>query len=361
MTAPTERLLSVEVARGLAALAVVAFHANASARWYGGPDWAVLRPLAHGVDFFFVLSGFIIAHVHGADVGRSTRAGLFVRKRAIRLLPMLWLAVGAAVVGNWLLGERVDGWAVARSALLLPLPGEVMPDVVWTLRHEALFYLVFALAIRWPRCGVALAGAVLVGSVAQLALGLAGRPLTGGLAVVLSPYNIDFALGALVAVGARRWPPRVGGAWLWGGGVVSAGLLATVAWSGGGGFVILLAPRAMATAVGLGLAFAAVLRGLVALDGRWRPGVWWLRLGSASYAVYLLHTLSNAVVQRPAALWPDWLLAMGAGHLALVVVGVAVGLAVDRWFDRPVRRGLGRWFVPAHPGGAAGRTPPPAV
>ena len=345
------------MARGLAALAVVVFHANASARWFGGPHWPLFTPLAHGVDFFFVLSGFIIAHVHAGDLHRPGLARLFVLKRAIRLLPLLWLAVAVAAAGGWVLRGAVDWAVVARSALLPPVTGEVAPDVVWTLRHEVLFYAVFAVAIVSPRLGGALAGLLVMGSVAQLALGMAGQPLTGVGSVVLSPYNLDFALGALVAVAAHR-PPRHPMLWLVGGSGLAATLLTTVAldlWPGG--TAALVDGREMGTAVTLGLAFAGILRGLVAADGRWRPHRLWLRLGVASYAVYLFHTLSNAVVQRLAVRLPEGLLAVGAGHLLLVAVGVVVGVAIDQWFDRPVRRTLKRWLLTARVTGAA--SPPP--
>ena len=358
MSASAGRLLSVEVARGLAALAVVVFHANASARWFGGPRWAALTPLAHGVDFFFVLSGFIIAFVHGADVGTPRRLRPFLIKRAVRLLPLLWLAVGLATIGHWALGGAVDWHVVVRSTLLLPVQGEFAPDVVWTLRHEALFYLVFAVAVLSRRSGAILASVMLFGSVAQLVLGWAGRPLSDGWAVVLSAYNFDFALGALVAFAATR-PPRRPAAWLWGGLAASTVLLTHIASAATShAFVTLLDWQAMVRALALGLAFSCTLRGLVALDGGWSPSAFWLGLGTSSYAVYLFHTLANAAVQRLVVQLPAGALRLGAGHLVLVVTGVLVGVALDRWFDRPVRRFvLPRLLSSKATAGASG--PPP--
>ena len=90
---PEGRLLLVELGRAAAALSVVAFHANAASDEFAGPDWRWLGVGAHGVDFFFVLSGFIIVAAHGHEVGRPGAAGRYLAKRAIRLLPLLWGAI----------------------------------------------------------------------------------------------------------------------------------------------------------------------------------------------------------------------------------------------------------------------------
>ena len=81
--------------RGLAAIVVLFYHVSK----VGG---ATTRLFAHGhlaVDFFFMLSGFVLAYSYD-DRLKSERlaAGTFVRARAVRLLPMVLfgLPLGAA-------------------------------------------------------------------------------------------------------------------------------------------------------------------------------------------------------------------------------------------------------------------------
>ncbi len=71
------RLSGVQAARGVAALMVVLYHAT---RALSLPQYLGYIPFDNafgfghaGVDFFFVLSGFIIMHAHAADIGKPER------------------------------------------------------------------------------------------------------------------------------------------------------------------------------------------------------------------------------------------------------------------------------------------------
>ena len=109
------RLPSLEIGRGLAALAVVMFHANAGSRLVGGPDLHWMRALEHGVDFFFVLSGFIIFAAHADDIGKRGQILPYLLKRGIRLFPLLWLVVIGYAALRILAGDTVDPMTLLRE------------------------------------------------------------------------------------------------------------------------------------------------------------------------------------------------------------------------------------------------------
>ena len=46
-----------------------------------------------GVEFFFVLSGFIMVLVHRRDFGQPSKALVFMRKRVVRIYPIYWLVM----------------------------------------------------------------------------------------------------------------------------------------------------------------------------------------------------------------------------------------------------------------------------
>ncbi|SMQ61041.1 Peptidoglycan/LPS O-acetylase OafA/YrhL, contains acyltransferase and SGNH-hydrolase domains [Altererythrobacter xiamenensis] len=149
----------LDLIRFISAVMVVLFHFAA----FGGdvPAWPVdpaeapmgwLSPYAWmgwiGVQIFFVLSGFVIA-----ASARGSTSITFLKKRAIRLLPALWISACLALTARALWGEPLGELipAFLRTLVLSP-KGPYIDGVVWTLVVEAAFYLcvvvVIALASR---------------------------------------------------------------------------------------------------------------------------------------------------------------------------------------------------------------------
>ncbi len=236
-------------------------------------------PLEAGVDLFFVISGFVMVWSSWGAFGRSGAVAPFVWRRLTRIVPLYWLLSAATVVvalaapGAVSDGLR-DGWGyVAASLGFIPwrrLDGSVQPvlRLGWTLEYEMLFYAILACALPLRRAaGLA---AVLL---AIAALALAGQvlhPATVALGFWTDPIILEFALGVLVAVGARfgwraGWPGLAG----------LAAALAAAALLGGDMRVLV---RGVPSAL---LVFCA-------LSWRRVPG-WLVVLGDASYALYLVH------------------------------------------------------------------------
>ena len=150
-TPDVRRLDTVQAARGVAAMAVVLSHAgivlgSATALGYV-PLHGVFRAGHAGVDFFFVLSGFIIALVHHRDIGQPHSLPVYLWKRVTRIYPIYWVALGVLAlliafgfvrdVDPVVAGTDIGQLLV--TLLLLPQHRSPLLGVSWTLQHEMLF------------------------------------------------------------------------------------------------------------------------------------------------------------------------------------------------------------------------------
>ncbi len=167
------KLESIEAGRGLAAIAVVLYHASRHVNAaYGAPLLASTFQFGHaGVDFFFVISGFIILFVHYGDVGQPARLNHYLERRFTRVLPTYWVALGLTVLlslaGGHALPRFVDAvWSV----FLLPSHREPILGIAWTLQYEIAFYAVFAVLIANRFVGLAIMAAWFLAVAAILAV-----------------------------------------------------------------------------------------------------------------------------------------------------------------------------------------------
>ncbi|MCK1740404.1 acyltransferase [Bradyrhizobium sp. 139] len=144
-------IIGIQYLRGIAALAVVLDHSagmGAFEKYFGVVVFDdFLKYGAHGVDIFFLLSGFIIAYValRPATFHPELTFGQFFLRRAIRILPLMWLAIGSYAALRILGGATANLLDYLRAATLFPV-GQVAPLNIWTLRHEMLFYGLFGLS-----------------------------------------------------------------------------------------------------------------------------------------------------------------------------------------------------------------------
>ena len=157
--------------RGVAALLVVWYHIFEGFQFAGNKP--VIDFINHGylaVDFFFILSGFVVGYAYDNRWGKTLTLGGFFRRRLIRLQPMVIMGAVIGAVSFLLSGmERWDGthatlWltflAFVCGCLMLPaLPGmprevrgngEMFPlnGPCWSLFFEYVGNIVYALFIR---------------------------------------------------------------------------------------------------------------------------------------------------------------------------------------------------------------------
>ncbi len=345
------KLSNIQVLRGLAALAVVVFHARDE---LGGVGIATRLPSliggAFGVDVFFVISGLVMVHASVRLFGRAGSALPFFAKRLARIVPLYWavtlLFVALnSVVARGSLGHAAFAKFVALSLAFVPYLAPANDDsfpvypLGWTLDYEMFFYLCFALVLVLPRRG----------AVAALAVGFAGL-VTANLFIALPPglsylgasQILEFVAGLLIAemsLSGWRLPHWAAGA------LVVSGLVAMISsissmdsWWG------------VWRGLAWGLPAAAIVGGMALAPETDNPGLvrrWLERLGDASYALYLVHyglyvaieaLLGRVLVVGRLSPVPFMVLLVGSA--------LAASFAIHRYFEVPVTRWLQRRVVP---------------
>lgn len=190
---------ALQAGRFFAAMAVVAYHAVIStAAFVEEPPYLVHTSLEYGylgVDFFFVLSGFII---HYSMKSRYRRAAQFAYDRLGRImLPYLPIGLALALAYTFLpslsAGERVWGWL--STLTLLPSSSAPALSVAWTLQHELAFYLIYALLAHFNRIWIGLA----TWATAIIVVNLWGSTDWPPFKLLLAPINIEFIVGIAAA------------------------------------------------------------------------------------------------------------------------------------------------------------------
>jgi exopolysaccharide production protein ExoZ len=147
--------------RGIAALLVVLFHTSGMTKYYFLDEsyltW--LFEFGHaGVEFFFVLSGFIIYRIHRVDFSTPSRVYPYFLKRIIRIYP-IYILLTLLLLPFWLIfdssGEQYhrEIMPLIKSLFLIPQSHFPHIGVAWTLTHEMLFYITFSLFIINKKIG----------------------------------------------------------------------------------------------------------------------------------------------------------------------------------------------------------------
>ncbi len=347
MSRPRAGGASLDVLRFLAACFILLFHYASSApvSLKGNP---VLSQGWLATDFFLLLSGYIMMRAYGARLAEGrVRRTQFIVRRFLRLWPshiLVLLAFGAFVAASTSLGflpKHADRYGVvsffAEACLvhgwgLLNTPGWNVPT--WTLSALLVCYVLFSVYARWlvrlPRVALVAVALVTLAVGHGLALTLAHEafvdlPFVWGLLRAI-PL---FLIGTVIARVADdlRLPQGTFWATL---GVAFASIIALCflprSWAGDSVILSLLA--AVLTVSGA-VTFPenAVTR----------------RLGTASFALFLVHSLVGAIWFGAMYKLVSLLHISLAGQWALWGVGLCLALSAAFAFDAFVDRPLSRW------------------
>jgi peptidoglycan/LPS O-acetylase OafA/YrhL len=342
--------------RGIAAWLVVLYHIRLSMAF--APRW-LIAGFAKGylaVDFFFLLSGFVIWLTYSERLRSEGIAGApgFLKRRVARVWPLhLVMLTGAATLALLML---VTGHGAPRMFPFEQLPLDLLmiqnwgfTDSLawnvpaWSISVEFAAYLLFpllALAIDWRRLPTVL----ILGTLALLfvllhtVMSWAGAATMGQLITRIGLVRclIEFTAGTALCALWLRWaeqPVR----WATASAAVAAALFA--GWLLGALPETLAVPPAFAAGL-MALALTSGMRGNP-LDARWLH-----YLGEISYATYLCHFLLYFVfklvmVDDPYNV-PPVLIAL---FLALVL---GSSIALYHLVERPAQRAINRsrWPIP---------------
>ena len=362
--------------RGVAALLVVVYHifeGFAFAETTNGEGSGLITTLNHGhiaVDFFFMLSGFVISYAYD-DRWQRMSLGAFLKRRLIRLHPMI---IMGAIIGaiSFLIGGSQQwsgattpfGWTMAAMLLcmlMVPATPGASYDVrgngemfslngpQWSLFFEYVGNLLYAIVIRRLSTKALTALCIVLGTLHAwiFSFNLSGYDSVGigwtidtinfwsGLVRMLFP----FTLGMLLAQNFH--PRKIKGAF-W---ICSAMLLA-----------VFSAPYiASEVSISLNSLYEVACITLVF------PLIVWLGacgsaegttekisglLGDLSYPLYIVHyplmyLFYSWLIDRHYYALRDTLFT----PIAVIAVSIALAYACLKLYDEPVRRYLARRFI----------------
>jgi exopolysaccharide production protein ExoZ len=336
---PAQVLNVLQAGRAIAATSVAAFHLSISmgTERYGGE--AVFRDFtrdgASGVDFFFILSGFIILFAHVGDIGKPHRWGEYVYRRFVRLYPIYWLYT-AGFCFLLLLGfgtyatmpNELLSWI---TSLTLIRFNDGTPPIgpAWTLFHEVAFYSMFSLLILNKRLGIAAlaAWAVLCAAFYHFPSPDERTPFN----VYSAALNLYFLFG-MGAYWLFRQPGR--GLIELIPGLIIATLAIALPWPES------VRPMILVTGLALLTAGAAKLE----RNGDIKVPYFLTYIGNASYTIYLAHLSLEGLLLKIAMKTSLYELAGAKVVYVLVLAGtIALGCLAYALVEKPLLEGMRRY------------------
>ena len=351
-------LLSVQALRGFAVLLVFVVHvedmANRFDEFANFRSFYTKRIGYSAADLFYVVSGFIIAHI---TLGNAFKAKSWFIGRFSRIYPMYFIFTFLALLIFLAKGDGTvmgsgphAAWTIFKSFLILPQGQLPLLFVGWTLEHEVVFYAIvfFTCLLMEPRRLVW----VMVGlSLLALAKWIAVHRF--GVASLNTPtpsiYLWQFLMGVLI----YHWrdPLRTLGTW-------PAGAL-SLAFLIAGVVIADSEPIGQETPLRVlvfGATYSFLLIACLNNEDRMRASFDFdasrrsllVRIGDASYSMYLFHPFLLAFLGYAGR----WLKLSGLAaylwlplsYVAIIVCGLVLYATVEQRVISGTRRLMVRWL-----------------
>jgi peptidoglycan/LPS O-acetylase OafA/YrhL len=324
------RIHWADLARGLAALGVVAYHVDVP----GTSEFYVF------VDFFFILSGFVLSKSIG-KINSGADWAHFMLKRLFRFMPLVWMAVAAKValtligtmIGKPCGAHECQPVLVISAALLLQIfiPATFMVlGPLWSLSVELYANAVYAFKFRLSRKTLTFIG-VSIG----LFLTITSYFVPRYGAEMFDNYH-GFARGMLAfGLGLSiRYLPEVRNAWM----IIGPSLI--------GSLLVLTVNFYHFQALFASVIFTALIWGFASLEFESTNELYVkiaTVLGNASFGIYVWHGAIRGTIMKVASVvgiesgtTSYWLFNL----LVLALVSTLLSLFTFHFVEQPVMR----WF-----------------
>ena len=333
MTRPgTSRYLTLDGMRGLAAIMVALLHLQETA-------------VPHGylaVDFFFALSGFVLARAYEERLLAGMGIGRFLELRAVRLWPLFFvgIAIGSAysaqqIIRSTIMHQSIFAFATSTTLNLMMIPSPIGSNlfsanpVFWSIFTEMVANIAFAVFLwraRTPMLWVLAVGfAAVIVPMVQASGHADGGATWETLPIGFVRTGLSFIIGMIVARHAGRWRRRPGAVSLLAIGALCAVLLMPFPSGSNGPFDLVAIMAAFPVLIILGAVFdpPPALKKLCAV------------LGDISYALYATHAPIAFASRNLAERLHLPAIALAAPFL---LVTMALAAAATRFWDEPARR-----------------------
>jgi exopolysaccharide production protein ExoZ len=329
--------------RGIAALLVLMFHVSGTYldKYKGVFFYNIFSQGYSGVDFFFVLSGFIIYFVNAKDIGSRSKYKQYILKRLIRIYPIHWVATtfmllifltfgfGKGLADNFMI--------VIKTYLLFPQEAQ-LNGVVWTLTHEVFFYIMFSLLILIKRRRVSFSILFIWLLISAFLFIIDVESENFYIKFIFSKYNLEFALGCLMGhmVLNYRLKIKYGILFL---GIISLFFSWTINYK-----QIVQVDRVIA----YGIPFSLIILGggALAYYKNFKIPSFLNTIGDASYSIYLSHlTLLNSFIDLFELLGVYRVIGHRFGVNIIVFLTIIFGCLFYVIFEKPILKVLRKRFA----------------
>ncbi|MEG4836894.1 acyltransferase [Microcoleus sp. B9-D4] len=213
-----KKLNLLQVYRGIAAVLVVMFHLTdmSAERLNQVTFFNLFQAGWSGVDYFFVLSGFIMVYVHRSAIGKKDQLKSFLVKRAVRIYPIYWIMTLTVlcfflVIPGFANNKDLGLGQVIVSLLLIPQNDKPILDVGWTLIYELYFYFLFSIAIWFkPKHSVPILSTWLFVTILHFCKIINFPKSFFLLNQLFGNMNLEFVLGCLAAYMVIKYNNKIG-------------------------------------------------------------------------------------------------------------------------------------------------------